>query len=191
MLRYKSRRGVTSKQVHMADQISSSPPNSTQNHKNKPISSLVSPRFFNGFLTRSLSDIETIKTTVNTPNSLLDSMQNFNLGNPFGYDRKSSNPISKMPSNNKMESESLGLALIDSKEISSVSKALFGAKLKVEIPCSSTESLEVSNKISSRDFGEGISLTEMESSEDYTCVISHGPNSKTTHIFDNCVVESC
>ncbi|XVE77805.1 hypothetical protein DITRI_Ditri13aG0091900 [Diplodiscus trichospermus] len=33
-------------------------------------------------------------------------------------------------------------------------------------------------------------VTEMELSEDYTCVISHGPNPKTTHIFDNCVVES-
>ncbi|XP_022758258.1 protein MARD1-like [Durio zibethinus] len=32
---------------------------------------------------------------------------------------------------------------------------------------------------------------EMEMSEDYTCVISHGPNPKTTHIFYNCIVESC
>ncbi|KAK9756232.1 hypothetical protein RND81_01G083000 [Saponaria officinalis] len=30
-----------------------------------------------------------------------------------------------------------------------------------------------------------------EQSEDYTCVISHGPNPKTTHIFGNCVVQSC
>ena len=33
-------------------------------------------------------------------------------------------------------------------------------------------------------------FTGMELSEDYTCVISHGPNPRTTHIFDNCVVES-
>ncbi|XAR57255.1 hypothetical protein NMG60_11025324 [Bertholletia excelsa] len=32
---------------------------------------------------------------------------------------------------------------------------------------------------------------EMELSEDYTCVISYGPNPRTTHIFDDCVVESC
>ncbi|TYH93895.1 hypothetical protein ES332_A12G004500v1 [Gossypium tomentosum] len=31
----------------------------------------------------------------------------------------------------------------------------------------------------------------MELSEDYTCVISHGPNPKTTHIFHDCVVECC
>ncbi|CAI0400778.1 unnamed protein product [Linum tenue] len=30
----------------------------------------------------------------------------------------------------------------------------------------------------------------MELSEDYTCVISRGANPKTTHIFDNCVVEN-
>ncbi|KAK8554784.1 hypothetical protein V6N13_093757 [Hibiscus sabdariffa] len=31
----------------------------------------------------------------------------------------------------------------------------------------------------------------MELSEDYTRFISHGPNPKTTHIFDDCVVECC
>ncbi|XVE81639.1 hypothetical protein DITRI_Ditri15bG0081300 [Diplodiscus trichospermus] len=36
-----------------------------------------------------------------------------------------------------------------------------------------------------------LSATEMELSEDYTCVISHGPNPRTTHIFDNCIIESC
>lgn len=36
-----------------------------------------------------------------------------------------------------------------------------------------------------------LSASEMELSEDYTCVISYGPNPKTTHIFDDCVVESC
>ncbi|GAB2298213.1 zinc-finger of the FCS-type, C2-C2, variant 2 [Dionaea muscipula] len=38
--------------------------------------------------------------------------------------------------------------------------------------------------------GEGLTIEEMELSEDYTCVISHGPNPKTTHIFGNCVVDS-
>ncbi|AQK63920.1 Protein MARD1 [Zea mays] len=31
----------------------------------------------------------------------------------------------------------------------------------------------------------------MAMSEDYTCVISRGPNPRTTHIFDDCIVESC
>ncbi|KAG9158383.1 hypothetical protein Leryth_013124 [Lithospermum erythrorhizon] len=36
-----------------------------------------------------------------------------------------------------------------------------------------------------------ISSSEMELSEEYTCVISHGANPRTTHIFDDCIVESC
>ncbi|XP_061354529.1 FCS-Like Zinc finger 8-like [Gastrolobium bilobum] len=37
---------------------------------------------------------------------------------------------------------------------------------------------------------ECLSASEMELSEDYTRVISRGPNPRTTHIFDNCIVES-
>ncbi|XP_077240637.1 FCS-Like Zinc finger 8-like [Tasmannia lanceolata] len=44
---------------------------------------------------------------------------------------------------------------------------------------------------SSQVFTGCLSVSEMELSEDYTCVISHGPNPKTTHIFDNCIIESC
>lgn len=44
---------------------------------------------------------------------------------------------------------------------------------------------------SSRVFTGCLSASEMELSEDYTCVITHGPNPRTTHIFDNCIVESC
>ncbi|MQM14339.1 hypothetical protein Taro_047270 [Colocasia esculenta] len=44
---------------------------------------------------------------------------------------------------------------------------------------------------SPRVFTGSLSLVEMELSEDYTCVITHGPNQKTTHIFDNYIVESC
>lgn len=36
-----------------------------------------------------------------------------------------------------------------------------------------------------------LSATEMELSEDYTCVISYGPNPRTTHIFGDCIVQSC
>ncbi|KAF2285404.1 hypothetical protein GH714_003563 [Hevea brasiliensis] len=44
---------------------------------------------------------------------------------------------------------------------------------------------------SPRVFAGCLSATEMELSEDYTCVISYGPNPRTTHIFDDCIVESC
>lgn len=35
-----------------------------------------------------------------------------------------------------------------------------------------------------------LSANEMERSEDYTCIISHGPNPKTTHIFGDFIIES-
>ncbi|KAI4345655.1 hypothetical protein L6164_012755 [Bauhinia variegata] len=35
-----------------------------------------------------------------------------------------------------------------------------------------------------------LSASEIELSEDYTRVISHGPNPRTIHIYDNCVIES-
>ncbi|KAG8636722.1 FCS-Like Zinc finger 8 isoform X2 [Manihot esculenta] len=44
---------------------------------------------------------------------------------------------------------------------------------------------------SPRFFTGCLSTSEMELSEEYTCVISYGPNPRTTHIFDDCIVESC
>ncbi|KAK3140568.1 hypothetical protein QOZ80_5AG0402720 [Eleusine coracana subsp. coracana] len=34
-----------------------------------------------------------------------------------------------------------------------------------------------------------VSATEVEQSEDYTCIIAHGPNPKTTRIFGDCILE--
>ncbi|GMH06996.1 hypothetical protein Nepgr_008836 [Nepenthes gracilis] len=42
---------------------------------------------------------------------------------------------------------------------------------------------------SSSGFIGSLSASEIELSEDYTCVISHGPNRKTTHIFGDCILE--
>lgn len=59
-------------------------------------------------------------------------------------------------------------------------KSLFG---------SANSGMETPN--SPRVFAGCLSASEMELSEDYTCVITHGPVPRTTHIFDNCIVESC
>ncbi|KAJ8749440.1 hypothetical protein K2173_025484 [Erythroxylum novogranatense] len=91
---------------------------------------------------------------------------------------------------------------------------LFGTKLRVQIPPLPNISSPVGSPTSPGDFGiktrntqmlSGLSIqandpprvftgclsiSEMELSEDYTCVITHGPNPKTTHIFDNCIVEN-
>ncbi|XP_020582494.1 uncharacterized protein LOC110026060 [Phalaenopsis equestris] len=39
-------------------------------------------------------------------------------------------------------------------------------------------------------FMGSLSASEIELSEDYTCIISHGPNPKTTHIFGDCILEN-
>ncbi|KAJ1420169.1 Zf-FLZ domain [Sesbania bispinosa] len=43
---------------------------------------------------------------------------------------------------------------------------------------------------SPNEFIKSLSASEIELSEDYTCVISHGPNPKTTHIFGDCILET-
>ncbi|KAI3980945.1 hypothetical protein MKX01_025510 [Papaver californicum] len=70
----------------------------------------------------------------------------------------------------------------------------FGIKTKKDSQFGSANSgLDQANGSSSpgRVFIGCLSASEMELSEDYTCVIAHGPNPKTTHIFDDCIVENC
>ncbi|KAK3149778.1 hypothetical protein QOZ80_3AG0222590 [Eleusine coracana subsp. coracana] len=50
---------------------------------------------------------------------------------------------------------------------------------------------EVVSSPTTRVLAGGVSPVEMAMSEDYTCVISRGPNPRTRHIFDDCIVESC
>ncbi|XP_057427699.1 FCS-Like Zinc finger 8-like [Lotus japonicus] len=95
-------------------------------------------------------------------------------------------------------------------------KVLFGTKFKIKIPSLLPNSPFESKTCANADFGAKakdsenlgtyrkdsdslqavpaatgvMRLSEMELSEEYTCVISHGVNPRTTHIFDNCVVES-
>ncbi|XP_019241813.1 PREDICTED: protein MARD1-like [Nicotiana attenuata] len=209
MLRNNSKRAVSSKQQGlMADNTTSFPISPTKYHTNPPIS----PRIFNGFLTRSLSDV--VEAGINSPKSILDGKQMFTFGNPFGYDRNCPNPITYMDRkqstllvDDKLESEGIKLALLLD-PIENEEMVLFGTELKVQSPASPTDFgiktrdsqllassftalKELEKDSSRRGVTDGLSLREMESSEDYTCVITHGPNPKTTHIFDNCVVGIC
>ncbi|KAL6532348.1 hypothetical protein OROGR_014318 [Orobanche gracilis] len=93
---------------------------------------------------------------------------------------------------------------------------LFGSNLKIQVPCAAPTNESPKSPcdfgIKTRNFNHmgpsyspgrspfgssssgissSLSASEMELSEDYTCVISYGPNPKTTHIFDDCIVESC
>ncbi|XP_039049340.1 FCS-Like Zinc finger 8-like [Hibiscus syriacus] len=60
------------------------------------------------------------------------------------------------------------------------------------------KSLQVDNSLVSKPSSLPILLShslvslpanEIELSEDYTCIISHGPNPKTTHVFGDCILE--
>lgn len=42
---------------------------------------------------------------------------------------------------------------------------------------------------SGHEYVGSLSAREIALSEDYTCIISHGPNPKTTHIFGDCILE--
>lgn len=233
MLRNRSR-AVTSKQALMTDSsFLASPTSQTQNTSISSSFLGSSPRIFDGFLSRSLSDAA---ETAISPTSILDNKPFSNFVNPLGYDKyllKSTNNSSLQNKQAYEKVDGVGLAIIDSltdeKNESNLSEpnskmVLFGAKLKIQIPHLPSSTLSpVATPESPADFGiktrnshllgslsgfgspnscirgndspvdlaEGLSLTEMELSEDYTCVITHGPNPKTTHIFDDCVVEKC
>ncbi|KAH0636807.1 hypothetical protein KY289_036722 [Solanum tuberosum] len=140
--------------------------------------SFSSPRFFNGFLTRSLSDV--LVDSEISPKSILDSKQIFNLGNPFGYDRNSSYAnYEDKKSSSTLEGIKL-IALLDPIEneenINSTSKmVVFGTELKdFGIKTKDSHVLAFGNVKEDKDSSKGgLSLREMESLEDYTCVITH------------------
>ncbi|PKA64523.1 hypothetical protein AXF42_Ash007268 [Apostasia shenzhenica] len=58
----------------------------------------------------------------------------------------------------------------------------------VSFPKSLSDSFPLSSE-SIRGCMGSLSASEIELSEDYTCIISHGPNPKTIHIFGDCILE--
>ncbi|KAJ1692005.1 hypothetical protein LUZ63_016160 [Rhynchospora breviuscula] len=78
---------------------------------------------------------------------------------------------------------------------------LFGSQLNIQVPSASIE-FGVKNKESKLALISPVPVPvpvrrynivspkefETDLSEEYTCVISHGPNPTTTHIFDDCVI---
>ncbi|KAK2363695.1 FCS-Like Zinc finger [Trifolium repens] len=198
MLRNRSR--AVTKPNLMADHSSQQSSNN-QNCVKKTIPSLFgSPKFIRDFTTFNNS---TLLEILKSPTSILDTKMLSPYGNPFLYDNK----IQNVP-NKTFSSRAIGLALIGNlKDDNTIDEnnyveqnkgnVLFGTQLRVKIPSlpspifspfeSQTKTKDSPN---SRDYTkESLSLSEMELSEEYTCVISHGPNPRTTHIFNNCIVE--
>ncbi|CAG7905115.1 unnamed protein product [Brassica rapa] len=95
--------------------------------------------------------------------------------------------------------EPFGLAdLVKSRDHSSkpVNKmVLFGSKLRVQIPCADFGTKTGPTSQMRHPHGQlkpclqtkVLTVSEIDQTEDYTCVISHGPNPTITHIFDNSV----
>ncbi|KAK4257959.1 hypothetical protein QN277_007479 [Acacia crassicarpa] len=213
MLRKRSRgTGSTSKKaLTMADPGSSSPLQSpSSGNYQKPTSSssfFSSPRLFTNFTSKGFFETETIIS----PTSILDSNKPFSVvfKNPFWSETNSPRtPPSSSFSSSEQPRRPVGLGLVDSliednQNPNFTSKpdtrmVVFGSQLKIQIPLiSSSESVKTPEKKSG--FGSNysprvlpgcLSASEIESSEEYTRVISHGPNPRTTHIFDDCVIES-
>ncbi|KAE8692074.1 hypothetical protein F3Y22_tig00110860pilonHSYRG00046 [Hibiscus syriacus] len=204
MLRKRSR-AMTGKQTLMADQSSQKSP-AAQNYT-KPIPSFFGSPRFKAFTSKALPETEAIKS----PTSILDNKLSFPFCNPFALNR----PKPKKLSPENPEPKGIGLAILDtfindnrgednsSGEKNNNKKVLFGTELRVQIPPLpptdfgiKTRNSDLLPTFGSPDSGihmkdsPCILVTEMELSEDYTCVISHGPNPRTTHIFNNCVVEN-
>ncbi|XP_073223419.1 FCS-Like Zinc finger 10 isoform X2 [Cicer arietinum] len=97
------------------------------------------------------------------PSSLINLNQNLNLGTDDLFVEDTST-VSSLPPVTK------GSSLVDN-------------SLKI-----TASSLPISIDFSNGYVGS-LSAKEIELSEDYTCIISHGPNPKRTHIFGDCILE--
>ncbi|XP_024967783.1 protein MARD1-like [Cynara cardunculus var. scolymus] len=196
------------------------PSMATTQNPTKPVSSFLgSPRFFNGFfMPKPLSDAESSSPTSILDTKQLFSTFG---SNPFGFKQNPEKPTKisqkiKNPFAEKFESESengIALALVQENPNHGICKpnainrkVLFGSNLKIQIPLNGSSDdpcdfgiktrggFRIPGHPTSSGSGSsmgGLSLSEMELSEEYTRVICHGSNPKTTHIYDNCVVERC
>ena len=156
-----------------------------------------SPRLFTSFTSKVLHETEAVMS----PTSILDSKPFSAFKNPFWSEANS--PTTTVGEHkrfwDKLDSKGLVDALVDDTHAETSSKfsqsrmVLFGSQLRnpqlgKSAFGSANSALETCNP--PRVFTRCLSVSEMELSEDYTRVISHGPNPRTTHIFDNCIVES-
>lgn len=196
MLRNRSR--VVTKQ-------SSTPP-IMQDHQ--PASNSVSPK-------PTHSPTRSILQRLISPTSILDTHKHLTSfgGNPFRFTKNPEKLDQNKQKIKNLDLEGIAIILVQENENSNVfNKPNNAKKLKVQIP-SDPFSLNGSPKgdfgirtrnlfnnpddltpvgVRSPGYTTGpLSIKEMELSEEYTRVICHGPNPKTTHIYDNCVVDSC
>ncbi|KAF7837313.1 protein MARD1 [Senna tora] len=149
---------------------------------------------------------------MSSPTSILDTKPSSGFKNPFWSECPGFEPNHDCRWDVKLESKSegVGLGLIDSllddnksgdlKSKPEKRMVVLGSQLKLKIPpllpplslqSSSESQIKTKDSMESAPVLKShLSASEMELSEDYTRVISHGPNPKTVHIFDGCIINS-
>uniref|UniRef100_A0A7N0V7Y2 FLZ-type domain-containing protein n=1 Tax=Kalanchoe fedtschenkoi TaxID=63787 RepID=A0A7N0V7Y2_KALFE len=182
----------------------------------KPISSALfnAPRLFNGIT----SDSQLLMSPTSILDSIPFSGFKNPFSSESNTPKSTPEPDHRRHWSN-LESNKVGLSILDSlanDDSASRSQSkpetrmvLFGSQLKIQVPLHPFTGdfgiktragrpglphhspKEINTVKSPGVFSGCLSQTEMELSEDYTRVISHGPNPKTTHIYHNCIVKSC
>ncbi|KAK4273110.1 hypothetical protein QN277_021572 [Acacia crassicarpa] len=182
LLRNRSR--AVTKTGLMADH--SSQPSPKQNYARAIPSLFGSPKFIRELTGKCVSGTEALRS----PTSILDTRA---LA-PFGYEGIST-PKKRSCPKDKTDSKGIGLALLDAPENghsdqnSAKGKMLFEKQLRVKIP--PTPPVPSSSGYENSGMHTGVMcLREMELCEEYTCVKSHGPNPRTTHIFEDYIVKT-
>lgn len=197
----------------MTGNTNSIPSSFSGKHANYISSIFACPKLFVGFSAKAFSDSE---TAMNIITSIADANNPFFSGRirrkPFFRNGDSGaiglaivDSLSKENSEKRSSNQSTRMVLLGSRlkiKIPNLqSNSTYNPTGSVESPRTPIE-FGIKNKNSKlalqspaglmpKLFTGSISPREMELSEDYTCVISYGPNPKKTHIFDNYVVESC
>lgn len=194
LLRNRSR--AVTKPNLMADHSSQQSSNN-QNCTKKTIPSLFGSPKFKDFTNNNNNNSTLFGTdhVLKSPTSILDTrlLSPYGFKNPFFHDKNTTQIIPNKTSWDKKDSRGIGVALFENSFEPNKGNVLFGTQLKVKIPfecqpCSGGDYFGTKTK-DSPNIGLIMSLSEMELSEEYTCVISHGANPRTTHIFNNYIVE--
>lgn len=119
---------------------------------------------------------------LNNPSLKTDPFDSFSNSLPKNYAIFPSTHIKK--SNSKLISEEQSSKFWSH----SLDSANLGSKLPGLTTRPSTTRLS-NGQNPGKDLVASLSASEIELSEDYTCVRKHGPNPKTTHIFGDCILE--
>lgn len=184
LLRNRSR--AVTKTGLMADH--SSQPSPKQNYARAIPSLFGSPKFIRELTEKFVFHTEALRS----PTSILDTR----ALTPFGYEAIS-RPKRSKSLKDKINSKGIGLALLDAPDNDknsvkgSNNNVLCGKQLRVKIPPTTPTPVQSSSGYENSGIYTGVMcLREMELCEEYTCVKSHGPNPKTTHIFEDHIVKA-